>query len=315
MSTVTFTLTYAACLTLCMGTVEALKAGWEATPPPPPPQPVEHVAVAVPPRPEGVRPVQGSGEESYRYTEAGCLKLNGQYRDICFHQLARQRAATDPDGGLAACAETADLDIRYECMADVAELHSVNDRDAAFALCPTIPKKKWRDQCVFGIALAWSTTDSPWAFRLCDEAGMWRDFCRHDVNGEIAVVNTALSLEHCAAEEGDLLTRKTCWHGIGKYIARVDVDQAFAACEQVPLGPDDLYRENCYHGLGWGAAEKAGAPFVASCRRAGPKEDSCRMGVAYNLRRLDPTKSLEICEALRRADLKAQCLEWVRSAK
>ena len=106
---------------------------------------------------------------------------------------------------------------------------------------------KWRDQCVFGIALTYSVTDSPWAFRLCDQAGQWRDFCRHDVNGEIAVVNPTLALEHCQAEEGDLLTRKTCWHGIGKYIARVDIDKAFAACEQVPSGPH--HRENCIHGL------------------------------------------------------------------
>ena len=44
----------------------------------------------------------------------------------------------------------------------------------------------------FGIALAYSTVDSPWAFRRCDDAGQWRDFCRHDVNGEIAVVNVEL---------------------------------------------------------------------------------------------------------------------------
>ena len=87
------------------------------------------------------------------------------------------------------------------------------------------------------------------ASKLCSESGQWRDFCRHDVNGEIAVVNPELALEHCAAEEGDLLMRKSCWHGIGKYIARVDVQKTYAACDQVPPGPEQLYRGNAFMGL------------------------------------------------------------------
>ena len=156
-----------------------------------------------------------------------------------------------------------------------------------------------------------STLDPEWAFKTCDQAGQWRDFCRHDVNGEIAVVKTELSLEHCAREEGDLLTRKTCWHGIGKYIARVDVDRAFSACEQVPLGPDGLYRENCFHGLGWGASESLGAAFTTTCQRAGMQSDSCLMGVAYNLKRFDVAEGLSICSQIVRADLRDQCVSFV----
>ena len=163
-------------------------------------------------------------------------------------QLARQSAMRDLVGGQEACLQIEKKDTMWECLSDIAEVYAPFDREASLSLCPTIKKKKWRDQCVFGIALALSTIDSPWAFRTCDRAGTWRDFCRHDVNGEIAVVNVDLALSHCHEEEGDILRRKTCWHGIGKYIARVDVDRAFDACAQVPLGPDNLYRENCIHG-------------------------------------------------------------------
>jgi len=311
MAAFSFPLLYAACLAVCIGTIEGLRMQWEPEPEPLPPEPEESLAIAVPPRPEGVRQVQGEGDEVYRYTEEKCLALEGQYRDICFSQLAQQRARTDLEGALAACDLIDDAETVMECQASVAELYSPADREAALAVCPAIPKKKWRDQCVFGIALAYSTTDSPWAFRLCDTAGKWRDFCRHDVNGEIAQVNHDLALEHCAAEEGDILRRKSCWHGIGKYIARVDVDRAFDVCEQVPLGPQNLYRENCVHGLGWGASENIGAAFVPSCERAGDQEDSCLLGVAYNLRRFDIPAGLEVCAKVVREDLKAQCVQFV----
>jgi len=197
-------------------------------------------------------------------------------------------------------------------VADVAELHASTDREAALAVCPSIQRKKWRDQCVFGIALAVVDADPDGAFRLCDRAGMWRDFCRHDVNGEIAVVDVPRALAFCAAEEGGQLTRKSCWHGIGKYIARVDVSRAFEACQQVPSG---LYRENCVHGLGWGAAEKGGIGFAQSCGMAGAEADSCRLGVAYNHRRFDITAADQICTDVRRPDLRAQCHDFVRTGR
>lgn len=319
MTSTYFSLLYLLCLGLCLGAVELAKIGWEPPPePPPPPQSVDEI-VAIPPKPDGVREVVGGEDgDSYRYTEQACLAHDpGQYRDICFHQLARQRAPTDLPGAQGACDQIPapqgkdDRDTRYECQSDIAELHSPADRDAALAVCPAIPRKKWRDQCVFGIALALSTLDSPYAFQLCDDAGKWRDFCRHDVNGEIAQVNEDLAFEHCHNIDGDFLVNKACWHGIGKYIARVSVDRAFAACERVPLGPDDKYRENCYHGLGWGAAEKAGAGFVSSCGRAGPQQDSCLLGVAYNLRRFDVDAGLQVCSGVTDPTLYQQCVTFV----
>lgn len=318
MSPSMFSLLYAACLLLCVGGIEAAKLSWEPPPEPlPPPQSVDEV-IAIPPRPDGVREVSGDASDEYRYTEQKCLEHNpGQYRDICFHQLARQRAPTDLLGALSACAEIPapqtpdDRDTRFECESDVAELHAPTDRQASLALCPEIPRKKWRDQCVFGIALALSTIDSPWAFQTCDDAGKWRDFCRHDVNGEIAQINESLAFEHCENIDGDFLVHKACWHGIGKYIARVDVDRAFAACERVPLGPNNKYRENCYHGLGWGAAEQAGADFVASCDRSGPQKDSCLLGIAYNLRRFDIDAGLTVCGGVQDATLHQQCVTFV----
>ena len=174
--------------------------------------------ISIPPKPKGVQKVTDGEGDEVLYTEEGCLNGPEQFRDICFHQLARQQAQTDLDGANQVCAKIASEEVQWECMADIAELYSPVDRDKALELCPSIERKKWRDQCVFGIALAYSTVDSLWAFRRCDDAGQWRDFCRHDVNGEIAVVNVELALANCAKEEGDLLTRKTCWHGIGKYL-------------------------------------------------------------------------------------------------
>ena len=319
MKWLSFDLLYLLCLAVCLGGIELAKATLSPTTPElPPPQAVEEV-IAIPPPPEGAQPVLGEGEgDAYRYTEQACLAHEpGDYRNICFHQLARQRAYHDLTGALAACDQIPrptsreDRDTRGECMSDAAELHAPTDRDAAMAVCPTIDRTKWGDQCVFGISLALSTKDSRWAFRNCDNAGKWREFCRHDVNGEIAVVNVDLALEHCAAEEGDLLRRKTCWHGIGKYIARVDVDAAFAACERVPAGPDNLYRENCIHGLGWGASETRGAAFAPECTRAGAEQPSCLLGIAYNLRRFDVQAGLDICAQVTREDLKAQCLKMV----
>jgi len=308
-----FSLLYGLCLGVCLGAVELLQASWV-------PEPVpevtlaEEVIIAVPPKPEGVK--QGAGEEEiYRYTEAKCRSLDGDYRDICYHQLARQSAATDLAGATVHCGQVADREVGQECLSDIAELHAETDREAALAICPTIGKKKWRDQCVFGISLAMSTLDSPWAFRLCDKAGKWRDFCRHDVNGEIAQVDHELALAHCAAEEGDLLRRKTCWHGLGKYIARVDVDRAFEVCERVPLGPANLYRENCMHGLGWGASESAGADFVDDCTRAGARTDSCLLGVAYNLRRFDIGSGMKVCAKVKRTDLRGQCEAFVQDGR
>ena len=312
MRTLPFTLLYAVTLGVCIGAVEGLKATWDIAVPPAPAQAVEQVAIAVPPRPEGQRDIKGAGDEGYRYTEQACRKLDGELREICFQQLAAQRAETDLSGGLAACDFIDDIDKRGECMASAAEVHAIVDRDASLAVCETIEKGKWRDQCVFGIALALSTVDSPYAFRLCSDAGRWLDFCRHDVNGEIAQVNPQLAWDHCAADEGDLLRRKSCWHGIGKYIGRVDMAAAWDWCGRVPPGPQDLYVENCIHGLGWAGAERFGREFIPDCDRAGDKKDSCILGVAYNLKRFDPAAGVELCNTVARPDLQEKCLGHVQ---
>lgn len=304
-----FFIYYCLVSSVCVGLIEALK--WSASFQPDPIPETALSIIALPPKPEGVPDTQESGEGAVHYTQEKCEQMREQYRDLCFHQLARQWAVQDLVKGKKACLNIQKDEEKWECMSDIAEQYAPVDKQASMALCPEIKKKKWRDQCVFGIALSLSTTDSKWAFRTCDKAGKWRDFCRHDVNGEIAVVNTDMALEHCAAEEGDLLRRKSCWHGIGKYIARVDVDAAFRACARVPLGPDNLYRENCIHGLGWGASEKAGKAFADRCYRAGDQKDSCLLGVAYNLKRFDQAQGLRLCDQVQRSDLQGQCKRFL----
>ncbi len=304
---------YSICLTVMLLSIHLLQ--WQFPALMPTVQSSPQRMISIPPKPKGVQEVSDGEGDEVLYTEQACLEGPEQFRDICFHQLARQRAQTDLTGANQVCAKISSEEMTWECMADIAELYSPTDREVSLALCPSIERKKWRDQCVFGIALAYSTSDSPWGFRLCDQAGQWRDFCRHDVNGEIAVVNVELALANCAKEEGDLLTRKTCWHGIGKYLARVDVDAAFAACEQVPPGPNNLYRENCIHGLGWGASETAEESFVATCTRAGKEKDSCLLGIAYNLRRFDIDRGLRICDKVEREDLHGQCRRFVSNGR
>lgn len=266
--------------------------------------------VALPPKPEGSLDKSGDGTGK-RYTREACAARTGELRELCFHQLARQMSPEDLAGAVLACGELPAGERLGECLADVAEAHARVDREAALSQCPRIESGKWRDQCVFGVALARVALEPQASFELCDSAGRWRDFCRHDVNGEIAVVDTDLALAHCAREEGDLLTRKSCWHGIGKYIARVDVERAKSACGRVPAGPDNLYVENCWHGLAWGASETAGRAFAERCGEAGPQADSCMLGVAYNLRRFDPEGAVALCEAAQRADLREKCLDFV----
>ena len=309
-----FLILYLFCLLGCLGSVEVLR--WSIGDALVEVSAVETRILAIPPKPKGVEDTQVSGEDGgFRYTEAVCAKQKPEHKDICYHQLARQRSGTDLNGALQTCNLIQDKMTVHECQSDVAEGYAAFDRDAALAVCPSIENPKWRDQCVFGIAYSYAVTDSEWAFSMCDKSGRWRDFCRHDVIGEMAVIDTAKALGICGKEEGDLLTRKTCWHGIGKYLARRDVDRAYAACEQVPSGPNNLYIENCIHGLGWGASETLEESFIPQCDRSGPQKDSCLLGVAYNLRRIDRGRGLDVCQSVERPDLKRQCERFVGSKR
>lgn len=300
---------YLATLTLSVGSVELARL-WHG---PPlallPEQPVAEV-LAVPPKPDGAQAPTGAGEGE-GYTEEGCRAARGPLREACFHTLALQRAERDPQGALLACAELPEGERRMECVADVAELHSTVDRDAALALCPSIPRKKWRDQCVFGIAMAWSRRDYAVARALCDQAGQWRDFCRHDVNGEIAQVDPEEALRFCLQESGTALQNRTCYHGLGKYLGRTDPATALAICDRVPPR-DPLHRQNCYHGLGWALAETSPDAALASCRaEAGAYGDSCRLGVSANLKRFDVERAAAVCAEVGDATLRRRCEVFV----
>ncbi len=314
MSSRAFTLLYLLCLAVCVGGVQGARAAWGASAAVVSDDDFESVAVAIPPKPEGELSrdeLQGDGEGT-RYDEASCLKYQGDFRDVCFHALARQRAPRDLQGGLLACERVARKRLRQECLADVAELHSRSDLQASREVCAGIGARKWHDQCFFGIAMAQVDQRPRLALTTCDDAGIWRDFCRHDVLGEVSVRDLDLVLEVCGQEDGDLLTRKTCWHGIGKYIGRVDMARAFAACERVPDGPQGLYRENCVHGAGWAAGERFGESGLGHCARAGSREDSCRLGVAFQLKGSAPESAVEICGSVQRGDLRQHCLAWLK---
>ena len=294
---------YGFCLGACLSGIQ-LALGW--IDPPPAVEVVSETSafVALPPKPDGAREA-GDGE-GVVYTEEGCLAYTGDVRDACFHALALQRAGKDAVGGQAACERIGEDPLRWECIADVAELYWPADRATSEAICPTIGKKKWRDQCWFNLALAASRIDYDYARRMCGEAGMWRDFCYHDVNGEIAQVEPAAALAWCDLEQGELLRRKTCYHGLGKYLGRTDPGAARGICEQVPTS-NPLYPENCHHGIGWAMAETRGSAALEDCSKSGKYRDSCTLGVSAHAKRLDRGEALRICGEVSRDDLRQRC--------
>jgi hypothetical protein len=263
--------------------------------------------IEVPPKPDGVDLEQAGEGESDLYNWADCLARNGDFRDACFRALAWQWAAEDPDGALESCAMVQVSEQRWECESDVAELHAPVDRERAERICPSIPPRKWRDQCWFGIALSHSHIDFDYARDTCNQAGRWRDFCRHDVNGEISQVDPEEALRWCELEEGTLLQRKTCFHGLGKYIGRENPSLAVEYCQRVPTH-EPLYPENCFHGLGWAVAESSPVgESIGFCDMLDGYSDSCLLGVSANAKRVDSGLAYEVCGGVVNDNLRGRC--------
>lgn len=267
-------------------------------------------AMAVPPKPEGMQtPVsEADGVGEARLTAEACGKLASDLQDVCWQALARQTGASDPDGALLLCPRIRDEELQLECRSDVAESISEKDRQKAESICQRIDSIKWRGQCNFGIGLALAETDPEYALSRCDHAEIFKLFCRHDVNGEVALVNTPFAIGFCAREEGSELQRKTCWHGIGKYLARRDIFEAQRACEQTTL----IWRGNCFHGMGWGAAERDVEAALKDCEKMGEYSNNCRQGVAYQQKRSDPERAIQLCTSIPDERIQSRCLEFVR---
>ncbi len=310
MRTLPFLTLFVACLAALFGlrfALEPLAKGVEAVRAAIPSAP--GAMMAVPPKPEGAdaEPDATGPGGAGRLTPEACEAMADAVRDTCFQALARQSAARDPDGALQICAGVFDEELRWECHADVAEAAAAVDRAAAAAICVGIPKVKWRGQCNFGIGLALAEIDSAAALESCEKSEIFRDFCRHDVVGEVALVDVDAAVAFCAREEGDPLTRSTCWHGIGKYLARRDAGEARAACDRSTVS----WRDNCFHGVGWGAAERDADQALSACAGFGGYADNCRHGVAAQLKRFDPTRAVALCEALGSPAVRTRCLDFV----
>lgn len=268
-------------------------------------------AMAVPPKPLGVQAVPESdpgGTGEARLTEAVCEKLATDVQDVCWQALARQVAERDAGEALGLCPRIHEEALQLECRSDVAEVISPRDRGAAEKICDGIDSIKWRGQCHFGIGLALAETDPDYAMGQCAHAEIFKLFCRHDVIGEVSLVNVEAAVATCAKEEGTDLARKTCWHGIGKYLARRDLTEAAAACQQATLS----WRGNCFHGLGWGAAERDPDAALAGCDTLQPYNENCRQGVAHELKRSAPERAVELCNSIQDSAISTRCLEFVR---
>lgn len=265
-------------------------------------------AMAVPPKPGGLAPeTGGNGTGDAALTPATCEGMPSDLRSTCWQALARQTAQADPEEALRVCNRLAEGAAREECNSDVAETIAPRARARAAEICAAVASTKWRGQCHFGMGLALAETDPEAAMALCDSAEAFRTFCRHDVVGEVAMVNLPAALTICGREEGDTLTRKTCWHGIGKYLARRDLTEASGACLAGPRSWQSL----CFHGMGWGAAERDVEAALAGCAAFGEYADNCSHGVANQLKRSDPARGLAICESLTQPEARAKCLAFV----
>lgn len=311
MGTFPFSALVLACLTALLGLRFGLEA-WVPTAEAASEAPSKDAGsvMAVPPKPEGLAaaPGAGSGEgQGTMLTPAICTTMIADLQDTCWQALARQTAAADPQEALRQCQKVAGEELRYECRADVSETLAPTHRDEAVALCKEIDSVKWRGQCNFGVGLALAETDPEWAIARCEDAEAFKSFCRHDVVGEISLVNVTAAVTICARNEGDPLTRKTCWHGPGKYLARRDMGEAAAFCRQA----DPQWQGLCFHGLGWGAAERDPDAALAGCAAFGEFADNCRHGVANELKRSDPQRETAICESLTNPEAKAKCLAFV----
>lgn len=266
--------------------------------------------MALPPKPEGLPEASPDAEGdggAARVTEERCLGMAEAVRDVCWQALARQQAARDPDGAIAVCARVADTELALECRADVAESIAPVDRAKAATICDAIDSVKWRGQCHFGTGLALAEVDSAYALGRCQYAEAYRLFCRHDVVGEVALVDVDAAVAFCAREEGEPLQRKTCWHGMGKYLARRSLDEAAAACGRAT----SEWRGNCFHGVGWGAAERDPDAALAGCDALPEYRDNCRQGVAHQLKRADPQRAVALCESIGTDSIRARCLAFV----
>ncbi len=267
--------------------------------------------MALPPKPDGldVRPAgEGGAGGTALLTEATCLGLAQAVRDVCWQALARQDAPMSVERALGWCARGSDVELGLECRADVAETIALTDRAGSEAICGGIDAIKWRGQCHFGLGLAWAETDPAYAIGRCERAEAFRDFCRHDVIGEISMVDTDFPVALCGKGEGDALTRKSCWHGMGKYLARRSLEEASVAC----LRASEEGRGQCFHGAGWGAAERDPDAALAVCAQQGAYAENCRQGVAHQLKRADPSRAVALCESITSETIRSRCLAFVR---
>lgn len=299
-----------------LGLQLALAAGWVSAVTRMAPTPVPAEAMLVPPkpaaRPDGTpAPAEGPGDAAQRLTFEGCAAMAAVVQDVCWQALARQQAEVDADGALAVCTHIVDRELRLECVDDVAESITLRDRARAESICLGVEDRKWRGQCWFGVGLAWAETDSAYALARCAKAEAFERFCRHDVVGEVSLVDLDAGVAFCTQGEvekaDDTLARKTCWHGIAKYLARRDIHEAAAACGRAT----ESWRGTCFHGLGWGAAERDPDGTLATCAAFGAYADSCRQGVAYELKRADATRAMALCEAIATDAIRERCVEFV----
>ena len=110
-------------------------------------------------------------------------------------------------------------------------------------------------------------------------------------------------------KQTDNLMRRTCFHGIGKYLGKSMQDKAITYCGQIK---ESDIKKSCYHGAGWGVSEISDSgKAVSYCKKIKSNfTDNCLVGVAWQISKTNNELSKKICENVINKVAKTKCLNF-----
>ena len=241
-----------------------------------------------------------------------CNEFSDDYKSTCLKMYALKSAANDFEEAWKICKQIDQNLLRDECYNDIIIEIGKEKPEEIKKYCNEINSEKWRGECYFNMALFLTKINITKAFAICNKAEIYVPFCYHDVAGEASLINTTKALNICE-KQVDNLTKRTCFHGIGKYLGRNKPDKAIIYCNQIE---DKGYKESCYHGLGWGMAEiDMGNMDYARSNCEGIESElknNCFIGVAWKLSKNDKEKAKEVCNNIKNEQIKKECLNFPR---
>jgi len=240
-------------------------------------------------------------------TKSICNDFNKDYKNTCLQLNAQKSAVNDFDKAWKICKQINQDSLRDECYNDIIIEIGKENPEEAQQHCEKINSEKWRGECYFNMALFLTKTNIAKAFAMCDKAEIYIPFCYHDVAGEVSLINATIALNICGKQ--DNLTKRTCFHGIGKYLGRSKPEKAIIHCNIIK---EKEYKETCYHGMGWGISETNDSnKAIFYCKKTKSYfTDKCLVGVAWQVSKTNKELSGKICERVIVDEVKTECLSY-----